>query len=89
MRLQNRVILGAAFLSAVISAALVLSTSFSGRPATPVPTSEGVFGIEPREPVGWVFGRVMGVPGADRPLMSASGSLGGRPIRRLPATRVD
>ena len=89
MRPQNRLILGAAFLSAVISAAFVLSTSLSRRPATPAPTSEGVFNPEPRKPVGWVFGRVMGVPGADRPLMSASGSLGGRPIRHYPATRVD
>ena len=89
MRLQNRVILGAAFLSAIISAALVLSTSLSRQPTTPAPTSEGVFHTEPQKPVGWVFGRVMGVPGADRPLMSASGSLGGRPIRRFPATRVD
>ncbi|MBC8351862.1 MAG: hypothetical protein H8E66_07725 [Planctomycetes bacterium] len=30
-----------------------------------------------QQPVGWVFGRMAGVPGADRPLTSASGSLGG------------
>jgi hypothetical protein len=28
--------------------------------------------VEPPAAVGWVFGRVMGFPGADRPLMSGS-----------------
>ena len=43
------------------------------------PARERVFSTEPQKPVGWVFGRVMGVPGADRPLIPVSGSFGGRP----------
>jgi hypothetical protein len=33
-----------------------------------------------QEPVGWVFGRMIGFPGADRPLTGQSGSFGGAPL---------
>lgn len=32
---------------------------------------------EQTQPVGWVFGRLIGFPGADRPLLPQSGSMGG------------
>ena len=33
-----------------------------------------------QEPVGWVFGRMVGFPGADRPLTGQPGSFGGAPL---------
>lgn len=32
---------------------------------------------EQTQPVGWVFGRVIGFPGADKPLLPPNGGLGG------------
>ncbi len=32
---------------------------------------------EHTQPVGWVFGRLIGFPGADKPLLPQSGSMGG------------
>lgn len=40
-----------------------------------------------QESVGWVFGRVMGVPGAERPLMSQSGPYGHQPLPCFSPTR--
>ena len=39
---------------------------------------------EQAQPVGWVFGRMIGFPGADKPLMPQSGSMGGQV--RVPPT---
>jgi hypothetical protein len=39
---------------------------------------------EQTQPVGWVFGRLIGFPGADKPLMPQSGSIGGQV--RVPPT---
>lgn len=39
---------------------------------------------EQTQPVGWVFGRLIGFPGADKPLMPQSGSMGGQV--RVPPT---
>ena len=38
-----------------------------------------------QEPVGWVFGRMVGFPGADRPLTGQPGSFGGAPLPPSPA----
>ncbi len=37
--------------------------------------------------VGWVFGRLIGVPGADKPLMNGSG-IASRPVQIPPASSV-
>jgi hypothetical protein len=39
---------------------------------------------EQTQPVGWVFGRMIGFPGADKPLLPQSGSMGGQ--LRIPPT---
>jgi hypothetical protein len=39
---------------------------------------------EQTQAVGWVFGRLIGFPGADKPLMPQSGSMGGQV--RVPPT---
>jgi hypothetical protein len=83
MRLLYRVVLGAG-LALTLFAVVRFPTRRSERAATPASTDEPVLSTEPTQPVGWVFGRVMGVSGAERPLMSASGSYGGRPS--MPAT---
>lgn len=83
MRLLYRVVLGAG-LALTSFAVVCFPTRHSERAATPASTKELVPPTEPAQPVGWVFGRVMGVSGADRPLMSASGSYGGRPSLPTP-----
>ncbi len=78
MRLLYRVVLGAVLASTMFAATFCFLGD-SEPIATPASTNEAVLPTEAPQPVGWVFGRVMGVPGAERPLMSGSGSYGGRP----------
>lgn len=40
--------------------------------------------LEPNAPVGWVFGRIVGVPGAERPLSSQGGFYGSEPLPPQP-----
>jgi len=40
-----------------------------------------------QESAGWVFGRVVGVPGAERPLMSQNGLYGQQPLPCCSRTR--
>ncbi len=54
-----------------------VTTRTAVRHAPKSPTKEHVsFPGEQTEPVGWVFGRMIGFPGADKPLLPQSGNLG-------------
>lgn len=55
-------------------AAVIPSKEVKGRLA------EAPENLTRQEPVGWVFGRMVGFPGADRPLMGKPGSFGGAPL---------
>jgi len=76
MKLMYRVVLGVT-LALTVFGTLAFKRRHADRAAVPVLTNEEVLATGRQEPVGWVFGRVMGVAGADRPLMTASGPYGG------------
>jgi len=89
MTSRNRLFVGAAVLAAVIVCFRTRWENSSGeQKREPLPKAHASHdwsaessrpGYEQREPVGWVFGRLMGFPGAKRPLNEAVG-----PGNRLP-----
>jgi len=84
MRLLQRIVLRSVGVLAIATTGLFVAHRLT-RPATTLPVHgatlpehQAILAAEPPKPVGWVFGRVMGVPGAVQPILSGSGSLGGR-----------
>ena len=77
MRMPNGIIMAVA-LAFTIFVTLRSSSNRATRFANDVPPHEAVVATEIQKPVGWVFGRLIGVPGADQPLLTSSGTFGGR-----------
>ena len=77
MRLRSRVLWSLTAATAIV-AAVALATVLSRPTVKPVPVNADLTATESPKPVGWVFGRVVGFPGADRPLLPASGSFRGQ-----------
>lgn len=78
--------LGMVTLLACASAPWIMSTSASKTPRTREIVPDRQPHEQPQD-VGWVFGRLVGVPGADKPLMSGSG-MANKPLPILPTSNV-
>lgn len=83
MKSRNR-LLGAAILTAAIVGAWIYWHDSSGQNQGAAPhknaATESVKPVpDEQKPVGWVFGRLMNVPGAERPFTSSVGPKG-RPL---------
>ena len=65
---------------AVLGILIGTATSRTAVRKTPkfLATDHESFPSEQTQAVGWVFGRLIGFPGADKPLMPQSGSMGGQ-----------
>lgn len=78
--------LGMVTLLAGASAPWIMSPSASNPSRTRALHPDRLPHEQPQD-VGWVFGRLVGVPGADKPLMSGSG-IANRPLPILPTSNV-
>lgn len=80
MKLRNRLVCGAIALIAIAGGSIGWSRApHDNRQAAPnsdAPSPDESVAPRERQSVGWVFGRLMGFPGAERPLTSTVGPSG-------------